>query len=144
MPVSDTDTPILFKIPGSDTPYSETSNTKTQKNVIFMRKKANPPLPIPRPPPINLSYPLSQLTTRVVWVGIAFFLMKMTGFFVEKGEYNAIFFVFLFRYFFLYPIVSDYQKSKFGGPIFELPILLKSNILILFSVSDKYGISEDR
>jgi hypothetical protein len=74
--------------------------------------------------------------------------MKMTFFvcvfFVEKGEYNVIFFVFLVRYFFLYSIVSDYRKSKFGGPIFDLPILLKSDILILFSVSDKYRISEDR
>jgi hypothetical protein len=75
--------------------------------------------------------------------GVAVFLMKMT-FFVEKGEYNAIFSVFLFPYFFLYPIVSDYRKSKFGGPIFDLPILLKSDIWILFSVSNKYRISEDR
>jgi hypothetical protein len=45
---------------------------------------------------------------------------------------------YLFRYFFLYPIVSDYQKFKFGGPIFDLPILSKSDISILFSVSDKY------
>jgi hypothetical protein len=51
---------------------------------------------------------------------------------------------FLFRYFFLYPIVSDYRKSKFRGPIFDLSILLKSDISILFSVSDKYRLSKDR
>jgi hypothetical protein len=37
-----------------------------------------------------------------------------------------------------YSNTSDYRKSKFGGPIFDLPILLKSYISILFSVSDKY------
>jgi hypothetical protein len=41
-------------------------------------------------------------------------------------------------------IVSDYRKTKFGGPIFDLPILLKSDILIFFSVSDKYPKLEDR
>jgi hypothetical protein len=75
---------------------------------------------------------------------VCFFPHENDGFFVGKGEYNAIFFHFLFRYFFLYPIVSGYRKSKFGGPIFDLPILLKSDISILLSVSDKYRISEDR
>jgi hypothetical protein len=54
------------------------------------------------------------------------------------------FFRFFVPIFFLYPLVSDYQKSKFGGPIFDLPILLKSDILFLFSVIDQYRISEDR
>jgi hypothetical protein len=35
-------------------------------------------------------------------------------------------------------LVSDYQKFKFGGPIFDLLILLKSDISILFSVSIEY------
>jgi hypothetical protein len=46
-PVFDTDTLILFKIPGSDSRYSDTSDTlQNHKNVIFMRKKANPPSPL--------------------------------------------------------------------------------------------------
>jgi hypothetical protein len=52
------------------------------------------------------------------------------------------FFRFFVPIFFLYPIVSDYRKSKFGGPIFDLPILLKSDISILFSVSDSIGPSQ--
>jgi hypothetical protein len=40
--------------------------------------------------------------------------------------------------------IADYRKSKFGGPIFNLPILLKSDISILFSVSDTYRISVDQ
>jgi hypothetical protein len=45
-PVFDTDTPILFKIPGSDTRYSDTSDTlQKHKKSFSWGKKANPPLP---------------------------------------------------------------------------------------------------
>jgi hypothetical protein len=47
----------------------------------------------------------------------------------------------LFRYFFLYPIVTDYRKSKFGGPIFDLPILFKVQYFdpfFLYPISIEY------